>query len=112
MSLRTKVVNIKDVPRGWEHDDSYVYVGREGHGLSGDWGNIFQLKIDTPDQRGKVIRLYETWLVRKIAEDEGFAQRVARLSGKTLVCFCSPKACHGDRLALIADILWYLGYAE
>ena len=41
--------------------------------------------------------LYRGWFLERV-KDAAFRRRVWELEGKTLVCFCSPKACHGDVL--------------
>lgn len=72
-----------------------VYIGR-GHGSI--WGNPFVIGAD--GTREEVIQKYAAWafstpeLIVKAKED---------LVGKDLVCFCAPKACHGDVLMAIAN---------
>ena len=48
----------------------------------------------------EVIDLYRAWLIAQ----PGKVDEVKReLKGKDLVCFCSPKPCHGDVLIEIAN---------
>ena len=94
------VINIKDAPIGWRDDPHYVYIGRAGHGLDGYFGNPF---IAT--QRGGTLDAYRSYLVGLLELDREFIRRVKALQGKTLVCFCKPKRCHGDILAHYADKL-------
>lgn len=102
----TKVVNIRDAPRGWMHDEAYVYVGRERFDLSyedaergfdGRFGNPYILRFEA--HRDRVLSLYETWFARRMTTDATFKWRIASLWGKTLVCFCKPLRCHGDVIA-------------
>lgn len=79
--------------------DRHFYIGRPS-----SLGNPFEINhiVDRDD----VIAAYEPWLKRKvankdpvvIAELERIAGKVLDGSGKPvyLVCFCSPKPCHGD----------------
>jgi hypothetical protein len=76
-----------------ELDEFDVFIGRPG-----PWGNPFREGPFTT--RTQVIARYERWirsrpeLVRRIRDE---------LRGKRLGCFCRPKACHGDVLAMIAE---------
>jgi hypothetical protein len=98
--VRPKVVNISKLDKWWMHDDRYVYIGREGKGLSGIFGNPFHLEND----RTAVLEQYRQYLEKKI-EDEDFKAKVIALKDKILVCFCKPKPCHGDILAEFVERL-------
>lgn len=70
-----------------------VYIGR-----GSPWGNPFVIGKD--GNREEVIQKYLDMLMENVtlglrAQDE--------LRGKDLVCFCAPKACHGDILLEIAN---------
>ena len=70
-----------------------VYVGRPSK-----WGNPFAIGRD--GTREQVIARYERWLRSR---PELLAQ-LGELEGKTLGCWCAPRACHGDVLArLVAE---------
>lgn len=99
----TKVVNIKKLPKSWVRDDDYVYIGRAGNGQSGYFGNPFTLKSE--NKRQEVLDQYRAYLEKKLEEDQEFRSKVRNLRGKTLVCFCKPKLCHGDILAEWAEKL-------
>jgi len=70
-----------------------VYIGRPSK-----WGNPFAIGID--GSREEVIVKYRIWL---LAQPAMIAQVKRDLSGKDLVCFCAPKACHGDILLDVAN---------
>lgn len=76
-----------------EEIDGAVYIGRPGK-----WGN--QFIIDEHSSREDVIRRYEQWL-RKQPRLLAAAKR--ELRGRNLLCWCAPKACHGDILLRIAN---------
>lgn len=99
----TKVINIKDAPKGWESMGEFVYIGRAGKGHDGYFGNPFKLRAGRP--RGSTIANFAEWVEMKISDDAEYRERVKSLAGKTLVCFCKPLACHGDVLAREADRL-------
>jgi hypothetical protein len=92
--MNTQVINIYRAPAGWETDPQYVYIGRKGHGFSGAFGNPLY-----------TLEGYDRWLLGRLRTDLLFRTAVRDLSGKTLVCFCKPKPCHGDILARFADLL-------
>lgn len=77
-----------------------VYIGRPG-----PWGNPFthlevsagQKKVDS---REEAIACFELMVSR----DQAMIEKIKReLRGKVLGCWCSPKACHGEILARIAN---------
>lgn len=70
-----------------------VYIGR-----GSKWGNPFKIGID--GNRSQVISLYEEWLKTQ----ETLLDSIDELDGKTLVCFCKPKQCHGDILLKVQRI--------
>ena len=70
-----------------------VYIGRPSK-----WGNPFVIGKD--GTREEVITKYRAWLLARPAKVET-AKR--ELAGKDLVCFCAPKACHGDVLLEVAN---------
>ena len=76
----TQVVN--------KYRDPYdVYIGR-----GSKWGNPFRIGID--GTREDVIKQYRDW----IQTQPHLLNSLEELRGKTLGCFCSPQACHGDIL--------------
>ena len=89
-ALKTRVVNSRgEVPVG------AVYIGRPTK-----WGNPFRIGRD--GTREEVIVKYRVWL---LAQPDLIAACKRELHGRVLVCWCKPKACHGDVLAQIADNL-------
>lgn len=77
-----------------------VYIGRRGHGRDGFWGNPFPLKNPNNNaERRQCLEKYANWLRHSpAAEPQREALRRGDLRGKKLVCFCSPKLCHGHVL--------------
>jgi len=91
----TTVIHINWAPQGWQDKSNYVYIGRAGCGLSGYFGN--PIKIEG-GKRGSTLKNYRRYLEHRLMTDTAFYTRVKELKGKTLVCFCKPKPCHGDIL--------------
>ena len=91
-----------------------VYIGRPSK-----WGNPFTIGKD--GTREQVIENYSIFLQDLIwdsLDDDQhlFIKELAELNGKTLGCWCSPQACHGDVLLKLAawaanhlDIMQYDG---
>lgn len=79
-----------------------VYIGR---GRGSQWGNPFshqegtqaRFKVDT---REEAIARFREWL---LSQPELVEKAKRELRGKVLGCWCSPRACHGDILARIAN---------
>lgn len=70
-----------------------VYIGRPSK-----WGNPFV--VGPCGNREEVIEQYRKWITLR---PELIAAARRELRGKDLVCFCSPKPCHGDVLLKIAN---------
>ncbi len=89
MTNHTKAVHCKKVKAD-------IYIGRGSR-----FGNPFPLHDES--MRDGVIQQFSDWIIHQPE-----LLRLVRqlLSGKTLGCFCAPKACHGDVLAAIADGHW------
>lgn len=102
----TTVVNFNDVR---EHYDSrrhrwdgeqFIYIGRANTKLGleqSPWANPIRLHEDTPEAREAAIDQYRKWLVESTT-GKNMLHYLPILQGKTLVCHCKPKACHGDVL--------------
>ena|SRR3990167_9936499 len=73
--------------------DGAVYIGRPTK-----WGNPFVMGRGL--SREFVIEQYREWLFERPELIEA-AKR--ELSGKDLICYCAPKACHGDVLIEVAN---------
>jgi hypothetical protein len=70
-----------------------VYIGRPSK-----WGNPFAMRSES--DRAEVIERFEKYLMSK---PELVAAAKRELKGKNLVCWCAPRACHGDVLMRIAN---------
>lgn len=83
--MKTKVVHCMSE----KHD---IYIGRPSK-----WGNPFVIGKD--GTREEVIGKYRQWIMAQPA----LLDAIHELKGRTLGCWCSPYACHGDILAEIAN---------
>jgi hypothetical protein len=71
--------------------DNAVYIGRPSK-----WGNPFVIGVD--GDRDAVVASYRRYL-----HTSGLIRDVKELKGKDLVCWCAPRACHGDVLLKLAN---------
>jgi len=91
----TRVVNLRREP----YD---VYIGREGHGEDGYFGNPFRVGAVCKRCRQlhptaeSLLPCFREYFNARLGSDPEFYWRVWELRGKTLGCFCKPGACHGD----------------
>lgn len=86
---QTIVINVRDhYDRG-----GAIFIGRPSK-----WGNPYHLK-NSPDR----ITCVEDY-ARYLATRPDLLAALPEIRGKMLKCFCSPEPCHGDVLALCADI--------
>ena len=88
---QTTVINIK------ERQPDDVYIGREGYGFSGYYGNPFPKKPGF--SHADAIAAFDRYFKERVEVDDVFRARVLELAGKRLACFCKPKSCHGDVIA-------------
>ena len=90
------VLNIRDldgrIPPG------AVYIGRGKGGAPTKWGNLFTMNGES--DRARVINNYREWL---LLQPDLMEEARQELGGRDLVCFCAPKACHGDILIAVAN---------
>jgi hypothetical protein len=75
-------------------DPGQVYVARPSK-----WGNPF--KVGRDGGRLEVIEKYRKYVYRR--PDLLKAISDGELTGKVLMCYCKPLACHGDVLAEMAN---------
>lgn len=77
-----------------------IYIGR-----GSIWGNPYShldgtkalYKVPT---REESIEMYRSHLWSEIKSNRIKVEDLIALDGKTLGCFCKPKSCHGDIIAL------------
>ena len=76
-----------------------VYIGRKHKDFpeGSKWGNPFFLSDES--KRDEVLAKYIDWLYHQ----DDLLAALPELKGKTLGCWCSPKKCHGDVLAELAN---------
>jgi hypothetical protein len=92
-----KVINIKD--KGDE--SNFVYIGRPtkfGNPYSHREGTLAEFRVAS---RKEALEKYEKYLL----SNPSLMESLHELKGKTLVCWCKPKACHGDILKKYVDKL-------
>ena len=70
-----------------------VYIGRPSK-----FGNPFNIRPSRT--REEAILMYREWIK---TQPEIIESARKELKGKSLVCFCAPKPCHGDVLMEIAN---------
>ena len=92
----TEVVNLRGKP--WLTDESdVVRVDRQTK-----WGNPY--RIGRHGSRDGVLVRYARWLREQIDNDHITVADIRReLRGKRLACWCTPKPCHAQILAEVAD---------
>jgi len=77
-----------------KRDKFDVYIGR-----GSKWGNPYSIGVD--GTREEVIEMYRQYIVTQ----SHLMESLHELKGKTLGCFCYPRACHGDVLIELASAL-------
>jgi hypothetical protein len=75
-------------------------------------GNPYKLAADTPERRAECLALYRRWLWEALQRGGDVRREIERLAAAVkerdlaLVCWCAPKACHGQVVA--SALRWYL----
>lgn len=114
--MATKVINIKNAPKGFMKVDGiqldgYVYIGRPCY-----FGNPIQISGKYGDYKcpvcgnyhydaGSTLPCFKSHFLHMMCTDMAFARRALMLRDLTLVCYCKPGPCHGDIMAYIIDNL-------
>lgn len=86
--MKPRVYNKRDAT----YPKDAVYVGRPGV-----WGNPFI--IGYHGNRDECVEKFR----EHIKQSRSLMARIGELKGKSLVCWCAPKACHADVLLEIAN---------
>ena len=81
------MVRVKNINYDGFDEDNDVYIGR-----GSKWGNPFVIGKD--GNRSLVIERY----IDYFENNEELIKDIEELKDKNLVCYCKPKACHGDYL--------------
>lgn len=84
------MIKVKHIHEPVESND--VYIGR-----GSKWGNPFVIGKD--GDRNLVINKY----IEYFDNNDELKKDIEELKDKNLVCYCSPKACHGDYLLKIVE---------
>lgn len=74
-----------------------VYIGRYNYkfDLQGSkFANPYPVR--KPEERGTTIEKYREWVWAEVLEGRITKEDILQLQNKKLVCYCKPKACHGD----------------
>lgn len=72
-----------------------VYIGRGSL-----WGNPYTVQAYG---RELCIAMYEQYIRQRLHQEPDLYLQLLELKGKTLGCFCKPKACHGDILIKLIE---------
>ncbi len=92
----TTVGNIRNGETG-------IYIGRAGHGQDGYFGNPHSIGwcqlCRYVHDRNDALKAFKAYFLRRVNADFSFRKRVLALKGQKLICFCSPKRCHGHIIA-------------
>jgi hypothetical protein len=72
-----------------------LYIGRKFHHLEqSKWHNPYKLR-DHDNRRDIVLEKYRNYIL----QHKELKNALSELKGKHLLCWCYPKACHGNVLA-------------
>jgi hypothetical protein len=100
-----QVLNVRHLPGFKERQPiipaGAVYIGRRNarYGLAASkWANPFSIKREA--DRAEAIAAYERWL----QSQRHLMDALPELSGRDLVCWCAPLACHGAVLLRLLEM--------
>lgn len=89
-------------------EGQWVYIGRVNRwrGIKGSiLANPFPIQDDTPQERKRVVERYRQYITAHLdSGDKKYISAFVEASkAHALVCWCSPKICHGDVLVELFD---------
>ena len=92
---------MRSVPPDWRNNADYAYIGR-----GSIWGNPYSYFEGTKaafivKDRTAAIAAYKEWIMHGAGAH--LLALLHTLKGKKLICYCSPKACHGDVLVAMIE---------
>lgn len=99
---KMRVIHVRD----WDHSDpNAIYIGRtapRSHLKASKYANPYVIGQQGMN-REEVVWRYDMWVRGKLHDmtlgrAKWIREHLQDLDGKTLVCWCSPKLCHGDAL--------------
>jgi hypothetical protein len=73
-----------------------IYIGR-----GSIWGNPFPMSKEV--SREECLSRYKVWVKDQILQGNYTLEQLASLYNMDLVCYCSPKPCHGHVLEKLAN---------
>lgn len=91
------------------NEENIIYIGRPsvlGNPFSHLKGTKAQCKVQSRDE---AVDKYEDWLRSKLNNDKNLTKemlklyKIAKCGDLNLVCWCSPKRCHGDVIKKIIE---------
>jgi len=106
--IRPKFNNLKE----WMEDKNNYYIGRAGVVFVNKerypkkqsiFANPF--KVGKHGTREEVIEKYKIFIINKIETDKKIKNKLKKLKGKQLGCWCYPEQCHGDILLELINSL-------
>jgi len=91
MMEKTRAVNVKN-------RNCDVYIGRANKTYDENKPSLFcnPFRLQDGFSREQAIEFFRAYFYYRLEHDEKFRKAVQKLKGKTLGCWCHPKACHGD----------------
>ncbi len=92
-----RVIHFKDAPPGWRTNPRYEYIGR-----GSKWGNDYS-HLQSSRAHHRVGTREDAISMFEEHQLPGLLPDIGELDGKILVCFCYPKACHGNVLTRTLD---------
>ena len=105
--MTTTLVNFRTVAEHWNKDTrqwdnpQYYYIGRGNPAYNlptSAFANPFKIIADTTENREAAVHQYRPYIVQLMREIPALKAELEKMRGKTFVCWCSPKRCHGEVL--------------
>lgn len=83
-----------------------VYIGRASKAFSLEksiFANPFPMRNQSEEERNRVVAEYKKWIWQEVLEQRVTKEDLLSLKDKKLVCYCNPKACHGDVVKALVE---------
>jgi hypothetical protein len=111
-----RVLNIREPGAVKDERPNGLYIGRAMKKCSqpggnfipalpaSEWENPHKITADTPAERAAAVRKYIVGVL-----EDAKRRRIGELAGQSLICWCSPKLCHGNALAELVALTKFYG---
>lgn len=111
LEVKKTCIVLNGKPTGFEDskDGQATYIGRQNAHYGLDCHPIANPHTVEESGRKESLMEFARTLIKAVGHDPDIEQQVKDLHGEVLACWCHPKLCHGDVIALYLAYRYHAG---